>query len=49
MVALPDVRQRLETLGFAPIAGTPDEFGERLKTEMAKWGKVVRDAKIRTD
>jgi tripartite-type tricarboxylate transporter receptor subunit TctC len=49
MVALPDVRQRLETLGFAPIAGTPEEFGDRLKTEMAKWGKVVRDAKIRAD
>jgi tripartite-type tricarboxylate transporter receptor subunit TctC len=49
MVALPDVRQRLETLGFAPIASTPEEFGDRLKTEMAKWGKVVRDAKIRAD
>ena len=49
MVATPDVRQRLEVLGFAPIANTPAEFGERLKTEMARWGKVVHDAGIRAD
>jgi tripartite-type tricarboxylate transporter receptor subunit TctC len=49
MVALPDVKQRLETLGFAPVANAPAEFGERLKSEMAKWGKVVHDAGIRAD
>ena len=49
MVAMPDVRERLETLGFAPVANAPAEFGERLKTEMAKWGKVVHDAGIRAD
>jgi tripartite-type tricarboxylate transporter receptor subunit TctC len=49
MVAMPDVRQRLETLGFAPVANAPQEFGERLRTEMAKWGKVVHDANIRAD
>jgi tripartite-type tricarboxylate transporter receptor subunit TctC len=49
MVAMPDVRQRLETLGFAPVANAPEEFAERLKTEMAKWGKVVHDANIRAD
>ena len=49
MVAAPDVKQRLETLGFAPVANTPEEFGERIRVEIAKWGKVVRDAKIRAD
>ena len=47
MIKEPDVLARLETLGFAPVADTPEEFGERLKAEMAKWGKVVRDANIR--
>src|SRR6266704_3292396 len=42
MVATPDVKQRLETLGFAPVASTPAEFGERIKVEIARWGKVVR-------
>jgi tripartite-type tricarboxylate transporter receptor subunit TctC len=49
MVAAPEVKQRLEALGFAPVANTPDEFGERIKSEIAKWGKVVRDANIRAD
>src|SRR3981081_2876439 len=44
---VPRDKQRLETLGFAPIANTPEEFGDRLKTEMARWGKVVRDANIK--
>jgi tripartite-type tricarboxylate transporter receptor subunit TctC len=49
MVAAPDVKQRLETLGFAPVANTSDEFGERIKVEIARWGKVVRDAGIKAD
>jgi tripartite-type tricarboxylate transporter receptor subunit TctC len=48
-VSAPDVKQRLEGLGFAPVANTPAEFGERLKTEMARWAKVVHDAKIRAN
>ncbi|MGZ3292755.1 MAG: Bug family tripartite tricarboxylate transporter substrate binding protein, partial [Xanthobacteraceae bacterium] len=49
MVASPEVKQRLETLGFAPVADTPDDFGARIKTEIAKWSKVVHDANIRAD
>lgn len=48
-VAQPDVRERLTTLGFDPVANTPDEFGARIKLEMDKWGKVVRDAKLRIE
>jgi tripartite-type tricarboxylate transporter receptor subunit TctC len=49
IVAMPEVKQRLEVLGFAPVANTPEEFGVRLKTEMARWGKVVHDAGIKAD
>ncbi len=49
MVAQADVKERLETLGFVPVANTPQQFGERLKTEMEKWGRVVRDAHINAD
>jgi len=49
MVAAPDVKQRLEALGFVPVVNTPEEFGERIKTEIARWGQVVRDAHIRAD
>ena len=49
MVAEPDVKARLEALGFASVANTPQEFGERIRTEVAHWGQVVRDAHIRVD
>ncbi|XSC46758.1 tripartite tricarboxylate transporter substrate-binding protein [Bradyrhizobium sp. RDT10] len=49
IVAQPDVRERLTTLGFKPVANTPDQFGARIRLEMDKWGKVVRDAKLRIE
>ena len=48
-VAQPDVKERLTALGFNPVANTPDEFGARIKLEIEKWGKVVRDAKLRIE
>jgi len=48
-VAQPDVRERLATLGFKPVANTPEEFAARIKLEMAKWGKVVHDANLRIE
>ena len=46
---MPDVKQRLGDLGFEPVADTPSHFGERIKTEIAKWAKVVHDANIKAD
>jgi tripartite-type tricarboxylate transporter receptor subunit TctC len=48
-VARPDVRERLGALGFKPVANTPDEFAARIKSEIEKWGKVVRDANLKID
>jgi tripartite-type tricarboxylate transporter receptor subunit TctC len=48
-VAQPDVQGRLTALGFKAIANTPDQFGARIKLEIDKWGKVVRDAKLRIE
>ena len=49
IVAQPDVQERLAVLGFRPIANTPDEFAARIRQEIEKWGKVVRDAKLRIE
>jgi tripartite-type tricarboxylate transporter receptor subunit TctC len=49
LVALPDVKEKLETLGFVAVANTPAEFGERIKVETAKWSKVINDAKIKIE
>jgi len=49
IVALPDVLKRLDDLGFEVVANSPDEFAARIKTELEKWGKVIRDARIKMD
>jgi tripartite-type tricarboxylate transporter receptor subunit TctC len=49
IVASPEIKQRLQDLGFDPVADTPAEFGERIKSEIARWAKVVHDANIRAD
>jgi tripartite-type tricarboxylate transporter receptor subunit TctC len=48
-VAQPDLKERLAVLGFKPVANTPDEFGARIRAEIEKWGKVVRDAKLKIE
>jgi tripartite-type tricarboxylate transporter receptor subunit TctC len=46
IVAMPDVKEKLTSLGFLPIANRPDEFAQRIDVELKKWAKVIRDAKI---
>jgi tripartite-type tricarboxylate transporter receptor subunit TctC len=48
-VARPDVQAKLATLGFKPVANTPEEWTARIKLEIDKWGKVVRDANLRIE
>jgi tripartite-type tricarboxylate transporter receptor subunit TctC len=48
-LSLPDVRERLAALGFDPAVTTPAEFGARIRSEIAKWDKVVRAANIRIE
>jgi tripartite-type tricarboxylate transporter receptor subunit TctC len=42
----PDVRKRLSELGATPTGGTPQDFTSHIERERAKWGKVIRDAKM---
>jgi tripartite-type tricarboxylate transporter receptor subunit TctC len=48
-LSLPDVKERLSVLGFEPVVSTPAAFGARIKSEIAKWDKVVRAAHIRIE
>ena len=48
-VPVGDYRLNATLSGFKPVASKPDEFGARIKLEMEKWGKVVRDAKLRIE
>jgi tripartite-type tricarboxylate transporter receptor subunit TctC len=38
---LPDVKERLENVGFEIVGGTPEAFGAYIKTEIIKWAPVV--------
>jgi len=42
----PDVKARVAEQGFDIILSSPQEFTEKIKRDVAKWGKVVKDAKI---
>ncbi len=49
IIALPDVRERLPTLGFEAVASTPEEFASRIKIETEMWGRVIRAANIKPE
>jgi tripartite-type tricarboxylate transporter receptor subunit TctC len=49
MAADPETRKKLDTLGFVPVANSPDQFADRIKAEMARWDKVVKAAGIHVD
>ena len=44
ILQLPDVKEKLAVIDFEPVGNTPDEFGAFLKQQIAKWGKVLKDA-----
>jgi tripartite-type tricarboxylate transporter receptor subunit TctC len=45
----PDVRDQLVSMGLEVVGSSPAEFTQYIRTESAKWGKVIRDAKIRAE
>ena len=47
-MAQPDVKEKMVSLGFESVASTPEEFAARIRDEIPKWGKVIRDAGIKT-
>lgn len=45
----PELRERLLKLGALPSANSPDEFSAFIKSEIAKWAKVAKAARIHLD
>ena len=41
---LPDVQERLKTLGLDPVLSSPAELARYQATEITKWAKVVKDS-----
>lgn len=49
IIALPDVRERMLSLGAIPSGNSPEEFAVFMKGEMARWGKVAQQVGLRPD
>ena len=49
VLELPDVKERLLAQGGVAGGSTPEQLAERIRIEVAKWGKVARAAKIRIE
>lgn len=49
IVKSPDVTERFNRDGATPVGSTPQQFAAFLKSEMAKWSKVIQDAGIKLE
>jgi tripartite-type tricarboxylate transporter receptor subunit TctC len=49
VLAMPDVQERMDTYGAEDGGGTREKFAQFISSEMAKWGKVVKDGKVKID
>ena len=49
ILAMPDVRERFLAQGVEPQGSTPEQFAEHIRSQMAKWSKVVRDAGVKAE
>jgi tripartite-type tricarboxylate transporter receptor subunit TctC len=49
VLAEPQTRERYATLGIEPVGNAPEQFGEQIRNDLARWEKVVRQAKIKID
>ena len=45
----PELKERYLALGLEPAANTPEQMGAFLKTEQARYGKIIRDANIKVE
>jgi tripartite-type tricarboxylate transporter receptor subunit TctC len=47
LLALPDLRKKLEDLGLDVVGNSPAEFAALIKAELPQWAKVIKDAGIK--
>ena len=44
-----EVKPRLEERGYTVIGSAPERFGENIRSEIAKWAKVIKAANIKVE
>ena len=45
----PEAREKMAALGAVPVADAPEDFDRFVRAEYERWGKLVRDARIKAD
>ena len=48
-LATQDVKSRLGELGVETVSSTPEQFGQFMASEAARWGKLVKEANLRVE
>ncbi len=49
ILGAPEVKERFAREGAEPVGSTPEQFGAFIKSEMAKYAKLIKAAGIRAD
>jgi tripartite-type tricarboxylate transporter receptor subunit TctC len=49
ILKLADVNERIVGLGAQPVGGTPAEYAAFIRSEIAKWQKVIRSAGVKIE
>lgn len=49
VLQMPEVRKRMAELALEPVGNTPEQFDALIRSEIAKWAKVVKAAGIKND
>jgi tripartite-type tricarboxylate transporter receptor subunit TctC len=49
ILKIPEVRERLLADGAEPVGNTPEQFGAFIKSEIDKWGRVIKAAGLRAE
>ncbi len=49
VLQMPDFKERLATLGAEPVGGTPQQFASQVRSETAKWAKVIQDSNVKLE
>ncbi|MGQ0546072.1 MAG: Bug family tripartite tricarboxylate transporter substrate binding protein [Betaproteobacteria bacterium] len=44
--SLPDIKERFVAAGVEPSSSTPEEFARHVKSEIEKWGRIIRERGI---